>query len=123
MSPSDKTAQIIDEILHSKDRRTSNRMPIERDVRYKVLGIKRNSIKQAGSGRTLNISRSGMLITTETAVAAGERIQVSVSWPAQLRGVIPLKLVAHGHVVRGEKTRAAISIEKHEFKPIGIRGL
>ena len=123
MSPSDKTAQIIDEILHSKDRRTSNRMPIERDVRYKVLGIKRNSVKQAGFGRTLNISRSGMLITTETAVAAGERIQVSVSWPAQLRGVIPLKLVAHGHVVRGEQTKAAVSIEKHEFKPLGIRGL
>jgi hypothetical protein len=117
------TAQVIHEILQHGDRRGSTRMAIERDVHYKVLGIKKNIVKQAGFGRTLNMSRGGMLFTTETAIAPGEKIQVSVSWPAQLRGVIPLKLVAFGRVIRAEDGRAAIVIEKHEFKAIGIRGL
>lgn len=100
------------------DRRTSNRLPIERDVRYKVLGGKK-SVKQVGLGRTLNISSGGVLFTTESPLPEGERVELAVSWPAQLNDQLPLKLVAMGRLVRTDDSRAAISIERYEFKTRG----
>src|SRR5438309_6597533 len=92
------------------DRRASNRLPIESDVRYRVLGENR-SITQVGMGKTLNISGSGVLFTTESTLPEGERVELSISWPAQLNNTVPLKLVAMGRVVRTDKTQAAIAIE------------
>lgn len=93
-----------------------------RDVRYKVLGG-RQRVKQRGAGQTLNISGGGVLFTTESNLVAGELIELSVSWPALLNGVLPLKLVAQGRLVRIEEKRAAITIEKYEFKTCGSSGL
>src|SRR5947209_6260875 len=97
------------------DRRTSNRLPIERDVRYKAFGANR-TITQQGSGRTLNMSGTGLLFTTESALAEGERVELSVSWPAPLNDTLPLKLVVRGHLVRTNETQAAMSIERYEFQ-------
>src|SRR5260370_33480068 len=77
----------------SDDRRASSRLPIERDVRYKVLGGKK-SLKQAGSGKTLNMSSAGVLFTTESTLEEGQLVELAVSWPAPLKDVRPLKLVA-----------------------------
>ena|SRR5258708_38125637 len=104
------------------DRRSSNRLPIERDVRYKVLG-KNSSIKQVGMGKTVNISSGGVLFTTESPLPEGERVELSVSWPAQLNDIVPLKLVAMGRLVRRDEAQAAISIERYEFKTRGSAGL
>lgn len=104
------------------DRRTSNRLPIERDVKYKVLGGKK-TIKQVGMGKTLNMSSGGVLFTTESALPEGERVELAVSWPAQLNDVLPLKLVAMGRLVRTDDSSAAISIERYEFKTRGSNGL
>src|SRR5712691_3926139 len=99
----------------SDDRRSSNRLPIERDVRYKVLGGKK-SVKQVGTGKTLNMSSGGVLFTTESPLPEGARIELAVSWPAQLNNTLPLKLVALGRLVRTEDAQAAIAIERYEFK-------
>ena len=104
------------------DRRSSNRLPIERDVRYKVLGGKK-TVRQTGTGKTLNMSSCGVLFTTETALPEGERVELAVSWPAQLNDELPLKLVAMGRLVRSDDTKAAISIERYEFKTRGSSGL
>src|ERR1700675_1010123 len=104
------------------DRRASNRLPIERDVRYKLLGRKK-SVKQAGLGKTVNMSSGGVLFTTETPLPAGERVEIAVSWPAQLNDVLPLKLVAMGRLVRTGASEAAISVERYEFKTRGSNGL
>jgi hypothetical protein len=104
------------------DRRTSNRLPIEREVRYKVLGG-RKTVKQTGMGKTVNMSSGGVLFTTETARPEGERVELAVSWPAQLNDTLPLKLVAMGRLVRTDETSAAISIERYEFKTRGNNGL
>src|SRR5258705_4384906 len=106
----------------SHDRRSSNRLPIERDVRYKVLGGKK-TIKQTGIGKTLNMSSGGVLFTTETALPEGERVELAVSWPAQLNDELPLKLVTIGLLVRSDDSQAAISIERYEFKTRGSNGL
>src|SRR6266852_2197351 len=47
----------------------------------------------------------GWLITTESALAVGNRVELEVSWPAQqLAGVLPLMMVL-GSVVRTKGTR------------------
>lgn len=101
--------------MDSADRRASNRLPIERDVRYKVLG-KPNRESVTGLGKTFNMSGRGVLFTTESRLAVGQQIELTVSWPARLNDVVPLKLVALGRVVRAEERQAAMAIGKYEFR-------
>jgi hypothetical protein len=101
------------------DRRASNRLPIERDVHYKVLGGKK-TVTYVGSGKSLNMSSGGVLFTTESGLREGERIELAVSWPAKLDDRISLKLVAIGVLVRSYETQAAMAIERYEFKTRGI---
>jgi hypothetical protein len=96
------------------DRRHSDRFPIEREVKYRVLN-KRGG-EEAGDGKTLNISSSGVLFTTQHVLLPGRRLEVAISWPAQLNNKTALKLVARGRVVRFEDGRAAIEILQYEFR-------
>ena len=100
---------------HTKhaDRRTSDRFPIEREVRYRVLS-KRG--EESGDGQTVNISSSGVLFTTTHVLLPGKRMELSISWPAQLNQKTALKLVARGRVVRFEHGRAALEIQQYEFR-------
>ena len=96
------------------DRRHSDRFPIERQVRYKVLS--KRSGEEAGEGKTINISSSGVLFTSEHILLPGRRMELSISWPAQLDSKCALKLVARGRVVRFEQGYAAIEIQQYEFR-------
>ena len=71
----------------------------------------------------LNISSSGVLFSTETTLPAGERVELTISWPALLNQLTPLELMTIGPVVRSEEKQAAIRIEKYEFKTVGSAGL
>ncbi len=102
------------------DRRSAVRFPIEQEVRYKVFN--RNTI-EVGSGRTINMSSNGVLFTTERTLTPGERLEVAVNWPAQLDNKCPLKLVTTGRVVRADGDKAAIAIERYEFRTQGIHGM
>jgi hypothetical protein len=101
------------------DRRVSNRLPIEREVRYKVIGGKQH-VRPTGSGKTLNMSSGGVLFTTESGLPQGARVEIAVSWPVQLNGATPLKLVATGVLVRSDERQAAISIQSYEFRTRGL---
>jgi hypothetical protein len=96
------------------DRRHSDRFPIEREVRYRVLN--KRSSEEMGDGRTVNISSSGVLFTAEHMLLPGRRMELAISWPAQLNNKCALKLVARGRVVRFEGGRAAIEIQQYEFR-------
>jgi hypothetical protein len=106
----------------SDERRTRNRFPIERELRYKILGA-REKIIQVGLGKSLNMSSSGVLFTTESILLEGQAVELAVSWPALLDNVLPLKLIARGRLVRADGTQAAMAIEKYEFKTRGSNGL
>jgi len=82
------------------DRRHSDRFPIEREVRYRVLN--KRSSEETGDGKTINISSSGVLFTVEHMLLPGRRMELAISWPAQLNNKCALKLVARGRVVRFE---------------------
>jgi hypothetical protein len=104
----------------SGERRGAVRFPIEQEVRFKICN--RNSI-EAGGGRTVNMSSSGVLFATERRLMLGERLELSVNWPAQLNKKCALKLVTTGRVVRLEDGLAAIAIDRYEFRTQGIHGL
>ncbi len=121
--PMDRRAGAVDSGLSlvgrsdSPDRRAAVRFPIEQEVRYKVFS--RTTI-EVGTGRTVNMSSNGVLFTTERMLVPGERLEVSVNWPAHLDNKCPLKLVTTGRVVRSDQGRAAIAIERYEFRTQGI---
>jgi hypothetical protein len=101
------------------ERRGSDRFPTEREVRYRILN-KRNTIEE-GTGKTINISSNGVLFTTDQILIPGKRLELSISWPAQLDNKCQLKLVARGRVARLEQGRAAIEIQQYEFRTQGSR--
>ena len=103
---------------NSADRRARNRLDIKQDVRYKVFGDK-NSVKDVGTGKTIDMSSGGLLITTDSTLTEGDRVEIAVNWPAQLNGVLPLKLVVTGRVVRSCESQAAVALDKHVFKTRG----
>ena len=98
------------------DRRHSDRFPIEREVKYRVLNKRSN--EETGDGKTINISSSGVLFTVEHMLLPGRRMELAISWPAQLNNKCALKLVARGRVVRFEGGRAAIEIQQYEFRTL-----
>jgi PilZ domain len=96
------------------DRRGAKRLSIERDVQYRLLT--RRDGEPEGAGKTLNMSSSGVLFTTDQTLLPGRRMELTISWPAHLDNKCALKLVARGRVVRFEGTAAALEIMQHEFR-------
>jgi hypothetical protein len=102
------------------ERRSADRFPIERDVRYRILN--KRCANEEGTGKTINISSNGVLFTTDQILIPGKRLELSISWPAQLDNKCQLKLVARGRVARLEQGRAAIEIQQYEFRTQGSKG-
>lgn len=106
---------------NSAERRRSSRFPIEREVRYKTLSQRSEVIQ--GSGKTLNISSSGVLFTADHELPVGTRLEVSISWPAQLNEKCLLNLVARGRVTRQDGGNLALQIQQYEFRTQSISSL
>ena len=96
------------------ERRSTDRFPIESQLRYQLMEA--HSTTQTGNGRTLNMSSSGILFTVEAHLPIGQRVEVSVDWPAQLNEHCGLKLVALGKIVRSSPETTAVRIEKYDFR-------
>jgi hypothetical protein len=103
------------------ERRGTNRFPVREDVRYRVSQSRAGKI--VGCGTTLNIGSGGILFTTEEKLPIGRTVELSVTWPVRLDGICPLQFVATGRVVRSEVQRAAVRIERYEFKTRRVNGL
>jgi hypothetical protein len=99
---------------NQSERRSADRFPIAREVRYKVLN-KKNS-DEIGLGQTLNMSSTGVFFTTEHILLPGKRLELAISWPAQLNNQTALKLVARGRIIRFDEGRAAMEIQQYEFR-------
>ncbi len=98
----------------NRDKRSSIRFPIVREVRFKRLSIRNSS--EIGRGQTIDISSKGVYFTSDAALSVGERLELSINWPAQLDQKCPLQLVTLGRVVRSDNARYAMAIERYEFR-------
>jgi hypothetical protein len=96
------------------NRRNSGRMSIEREVHYRVLNDKSGEL--SAPGKTINLSSSGVLFTTEHMLLPGRRVELDINWPAHLDNKCALKLVARGRIVRFQDGQAALEILHHEFR-------
>jgi hypothetical protein len=103
--------------LGGVERRAKRRFPIDRDVKYKVL--RGDRIAEFGSGKTLNVSSSGICFTTETVLPLAAPIELSMSWPALLNDSCPMKLTIHGSVVRSDAHGTVVTVERYEFRTQG----
>jgi hypothetical protein len=101
-----------------KDRRLARRYPISCDLQYRISGW---VLENFGSGKTINMSSSGLLLVTDRILSPGRRVQVLIDWPLKLDGRVGLRLVVFGAVVRVGIERvpqAAVRIERYEFRTI-----
>jgi hypothetical protein len=98
----------------SAERRASTRFALNLEVTFTVTT--RHSDVKSGSGRTIDLSSSGLSFTTDQPLLPGQKIDVSIDWPVLLDGAIKLQLVMSGVVVRSDATMIALRIKKHEFR-------
>jgi hypothetical protein len=69
---------------------------------------------------TLNISSKGLLFSTTEAFRSGQVVEASIDWPLRLDDEVRLTLVVEGAIVRQADDRAAMRIEKYEFRTRGL---
>jgi hypothetical protein len=98
----------------SKDRRASQRFPLQLAVRYRILGSKPPA--QWTVAESINISSTGILFKVSEEVEPGQGVEAYVAWPIPLDNRVPLKLAIKGPVVRCDGQQAAVRFERYEFK-------
>ena len=96
------------------ERRRGIRFPMDMEVRYSVVGNRRQA--EIGSGRTIDMSSSGLSFTADTPLSIGQRLDMSIEWPVLFDGDVQLQIVASGVVVRTTGAVTAIRIERHGFR-------
>jgi len=108
--------------LAPAERRGQKRFRIEQDLTFRIISRKADA-RDGGAGRTVDISSRGLLFRTGQPLQSGQRLEMSVNWPALLSGTCPLKFVATGRVLRADGGFAAVTIEQYEFRTRRTREL
>jgi hypothetical protein len=98
------------------DCRANRRYEISLELRWKIVRWKR--VLDSGSGRTLDLSSSGILFESGRPLAPGAKIELSIVWPVLLQNMTPLQLFANGRIVRSDRSRTAMRMAHHEFKTL-----
>ena len=101
----------------SGDRRLKKRYVLDLALTYRA--VRDGQVKATGSGRTSNISSSGLAFTTTETFSRATYIEVSICWPVLLNDNCLLKVVIEGTVVRSGGTSTAIRVKRHEFRTRG----
>jgi hypothetical protein len=95
------------------ERRSKVRFPLELRVRYRSLAKR---CPAAGTGTVMNMSRSGLLVSSQHDISEGVRIELNIEWPSLLDGRVPLQVVTTGRVVRCEPSRFAVVLARYQFR-------
>jgi hypothetical protein len=107
----------------SSERRGSIRFALTLEVNYAAADL-RLPVK-SGTGRTIDLSSSGLSFTAERPLPIGERLKVSIDWPVLLDGATKLQLALSGVVVRTNGTTVGLQIKRHQFRTrrVGLRAV
>jgi len=95
------------------ERRSKTRYSIELGVRFCYTRGPSHSYQ---IGRTVNISSSGLLVASDSAVREGTAVQLMIEWPWALDGRVPLQLVTTGVVVRTSQSTFALALRSYQFR-------
>jgi hypothetical protein len=88
--------------------------PFAADLAYKLVGV--GGIFIEGRGRSVNMSSSGILIATETALPLGALIEVQIAWPAKLDDNVSVNLHVRGRTLRSNENHTAVAITGYAFR-------
>ena len=102
-----------------ENRRKHKRFRVALELQYWVIDDLAEVVSVARA-TTLDISASGILLSTEKKIRSGQPIVVAIDWPPNHRGACMLKFVAIGLVVRCAPGQIAIRIQRHEFLHSGL---
>jgi hypothetical protein len=103
-----------------REQRDPAHFPIERELRFRVTD---KSEEMVGSGMTIDIGSKRIVFHTDRTLPTGKRLEMAISWPAQLDYRCALKLLASGKIVHVDSGVVAVSIGHYEFRTIGMNGL
>jgi PilZ domain len=101
--------------LTSSERRRRTRYPLGMEVSYRWALRKANAPSNPRTGRTVNISASGILLYAPEVLPMHAMIDLVILWPVSIDDV-PLSFIVQGKVVRSDGTHTAVQIIKHEFR-------
>ena len=96
------------------ERRASTRFPVNLEVRYTTW--RRRTPVNMGTGRTVDVSSSGLSFIGDRPLLTGQKIQLYIDWPVLLNEQVTLQLVIWGVVVRTDGPKSAIKIQQHDFR-------
>ena len=102
--------------MRGNDERAKRRFEIEQEVKYRVVY---GEVPLAeGTGRTVNISSTGVCFRTEdgTSPSNGMPVELAINWPVLLDNACPLKLMVYGRIVRSLPFGAEVAITRYEFR-------
>jgi hypothetical protein len=98
---------------YSIERRFKVRFPLELRVSYRTLGP---GSPRAGEGWVVNMSRDGILVSSQHEIAVGASVELNIEWPSLLHGRIPLRFVTVGEVVRNDASTFAVILDRYQFR-------
>ena len=99
--------------MYQSDRRVHQRYPIHVGVEYKVMDGRRT--QRQGVGRTINISSGGILLDLNDTLPNVSSIELSIQWPFLQSGLISLRLLMRGSIVRVAGGSVAVQATEREF--------
>jgi hypothetical protein len=99
--------------LAPDERRFRQRYAMELRISYVLL--RRKSVIARGGGETINLSSSGILCRSSSALVDGGEIRMRIPWPV-IRDGKPLVLVAEGKILRCEPPYFALGILRYRFR-------
>ncbi|MGB9456372.1 MAG: response regulator [Bryobacteraceae bacterium] len=97
----------------SAERRANTRFPLTLEVRFAVS--ERRALVETGSGRTIDLSSSGLSFTADGPLLTGQLLEVSIDWPALRDGGVRIQLIISGVVVRTNGAATALGIQRYQF--------
>ncbi|HXM45009.1 MAG TPA: hypothetical protein VN924_27470 [Bryobacteraceae bacterium] len=108
----------MNNVLGAGDAQHSRRrFPIQQAVRYQC--VKGSRIFAVGVGKTLEISSREVRLTIQQPLKRGQKMRLSVDWPAMLHNTCRMKLEIFGWILHSGNGEAAVKIERYEFRTRG----
>jgi PilZ domain len=108
---------IADSAMDARDRRRFRRYPLDTNLTYRLRSAE--APKTIFSGRTLNMSRNGLLFIDHRptdVLEVGTRLELQVDWPVD-SVVLPGRVAClSGTVVRRQANSVAVAIVRFTFR-------
>lgn len=89
------------------------RYAIQRPLEYRLRGLAGRAL---GRGRTVNISRRGLLFETEDELSVGSKIECVVQMGPAMDDGPSVSLHVHGVTVRTQRGTVAVAIKKYRLR-------